>query len=454
MKKTIAVMVALYTISSIAGCIDGRPPQYSIANPRAVPDGEGGAVVACQVNNGQEKHTYIQRLDPQGEVLWPGDGIDLGPRTGGFTGEQGDFASLVADGHGNVTVVYSSDSNIWARKLDMEGNPAWEKDETRRISPTDVPFPAYFKAIGNRIGETIIAWASIENYISIQKADSDTGYFVSISALDLDKFDIASDDSGNVFILWKDNPGYSEGNIFVQRVDADGKVSWPITGFQLNEKDKSGYVTGAFENMIIVDGAGGALAVWGQTGQDLYAQHIDSSGKRVWGRHGILIAKTVHDPAIIADASGNTIIFWDDLQNTYAQKIDLSGNILWPEEGIVTGYAGEYDNVIHYCAESDGKDGAVIAWNRSDGGDESIYMQHVDSGGNKLWGDSGIQVSPVRPYWAGYSVPARITPDGEGGFFVAWAAGEHIKDKTSSYVQRISSGSKLLWGEDGIKLNP
>ncbi len=448
MKKTIAVMVALYIISSLAGCIDGRPPQYSIVNPCAVPDGEGGAVVAYQVNNGQERRTCIQRLGPQGEALWPGDGIDLGPRTGGFTGEQGNFASLVADGRGNATVVYISDSYIWARELDKEGRQVWEGE-----SPTNVPSPAYFKALGNKDGELIIAWASSENHISIQKADSDTGYFITISAPDLDKFDIASDDSGNVFILWKDNPGYSEGNIFVQRVDADGNVSWPTASLQLNEKGKPGYVTGVFENMIIGDGAGGALAVWGQTGQDLYAQHIDNSGKRVWGSYGILIAKTVHDPGIVADASGNAIILWDDLQNAYAQKIDLAGNIIWPEEGIVTGHAGEYDNVIHYYAESDGKGGAVIAWNRADGGDKSLYMQYVDGGGNKLWGDSGIRVSSVRPYWAGYSVPARITTDGEGGFFVTWAAGEHIKDRTSSYIQRISNEGEMLWGEDGIKLD-
>jgi len=40
------------------------------------------------------------------------------------------------------------------------------------------------------------------------------------------------------------------------------------------------------------------------------------------------------------------------------------------------------------------------------------------------------------------------------GFFISWAAGEKIKDRTSSHLQRVSAEGELLWGEDGIKLGP
>ena len=109
---------------------------------------------------------------------------------------------------------------------------------------------------------------------------------------------------------------------------------------------------------------------------------------------------------------------------------------------------------MYYCAADDGAGGAAVVWIYAEDGDKYLRAQRVDADGTKLWGDSGIKVSSISPYWAGYSTPARISPDGNGGFFTTWAAGEHIKDKTSSYIQRLSGEGELLWGEDGIRLTP
>ena len=68
-------------------------------------------------------------------------------------------------------------------------------------------------------------------------------------------------------------------------------------------------------------------------------------------------------------------------------------------------------------------------------------------------GDNGIKVSGISPYWGGYTTPARVSPDGGGGLLVTWAAGKNIRDRTSSYTQRISADGDLLWGEDGVRLN-
>jgi hypothetical protein len=81
-----------------------------------------------------------------------------------------------------------------------------------------------------------------------------------------------------------------------------------------------------------------------------------------------------------------------------------------------------------------------------------IGAQRMKSDGSSLWGDEGIKVSRTPPYWAEYSVPARISLDGTGGFVISWASGNIIKDRTSSYIQRVSSEGELLWGEEGIKL--
>ncbi len=466
MKKlvTIAAIMLLICLLFLTGCpsVNGRPPEFPVANPYAIPDGSGGVIVAYQVNKGSYANAYVQRLGAQGDALWGEKGIELGADSGLLSvGNEGDFAALVPDGRGNVTVVYSLDRAVWTRQLDINGNPVWEGEDAKRISPADVHPLAYFKAIGNTAGGIIIAWAGGSDNLSLQKCDSDTNWYTSISTPDLDKFDIASDDSGNTFVIWKDNPDYSEGNIFIQKVDANGQIAWPSDGGIY--LPGLAYVGGKFDSQIIADGEGGALAIWVHavqneegrniTGLDLYTQHISSEGEMLWGESGAFIARVAHFPRLIGGSLENAMVFWGDFQSVYAQKTDAAGNTSWPEAGIKVGQAGESSNVMYYCAASDGSGGFVIVWNYSKNGNKFLHAQRMDADGNKLWGDNGIKVSSVSPYWAGYSTPARISPDGSGGFLVTWAVGEHIKDKTSSYIQRISGDGKLLWGEDGIRLD-
>ncbi|MDD5039486.1 MAG: hypothetical protein PHN78_09270, partial [Dehalococcoidales bacterium] len=159
-------------------------------------------------------------------------------------------------------------------------------------------------------------------------------------------------------------------------------------------------------------------------------------------------------PAIIRTTAESMLIFWTDLHNIYAQQLDMEGNLSWPAGDINIGWGGDSRNMVNYYAASDGKGGAVIVWNFQEGDKKYIQAQRIDSKGNKLWGDKGIVLSTLPPYWAGFGVPSRIAPDGTGGFIVTWASGKNIKDKTSSYIQRIDPDGNLLWGEHGIKLNP
>jgi hypothetical protein len=57
MKKQI-VLILLVTFLLFIGCgIDRRPPEYSVHNPNAVPDGFGGVIVTYQMNIGNKATT-------------------------------------------------------------------------------------------------------------------------------------------------------------------------------------------------------------------------------------------------------------------------------------------------------------------------------------------------------------------------------------------------------------
>ena len=202
MKKLITGLILL-VLPLITGCIDSRPPEYSVENPCAIPDGSGGVIVAYQVNNGNDAGTYVQRLDASGEALWGKQGVALGSGYGGFGESQGDFTALTEDGRGNVIAVYPQEDTLWARKLDMEGNSVWSVGAVR-ISESGTPAPVYFKAIGDNSGGFITAWAGGDDCLCMQRID-DSGnqkWYTELSVTGLDRFDITRDDSGNIFIIW------------------------------------------------------------------------------------------------------------------------------------------------------------------------------------------------------------------------------------------------------------
>jgi len=295
----------------------------------------------------------------------------------------------------------------------------------------------------------------------------DDGYLVSVDTPGLDHFALADDAAGNTFLAWKDHPGCSEGNFYIQKLDENGRVVWHPGGIKITGTDNSGYLGTSLGRTLISDGEGGAVFIWIQsifsadgrliTGREVYTQRISSEGKATWGDTGKCLVTDlpgVVNTSIAGDSLADAVICWCDTKDIYAQKLDVAGNIVWGEKSLAAGQSGEGSNVVYFYAVSDGEGGAVITWNYMEKGHKYLRTQRINTGGSKLWGAQGIYVSTISPYWGDYTVPARIAPDGRGGYFITWVAGEGIREKTSSYIQRISGEGDLLWGNDGVRLSP
>ncbi|GAI55539.1 unnamed protein product, partial [marine sediment metagenome] len=69
-----------------------------------------------------------------------------------------------------------------------------------------------------------------------------------------------------------------------------------------------------------------------------------------------------------------------------------------------------------------------------------------DADGRTTWPDDGTGVTEYGSH--------AISSDGQGGAVIAWGSGKSMFKSERSYVQRIDSEGKLLWGEEGIRLNP
>jgi hypothetical protein len=150
---------------------------------------------------------------------------------------------------------------------------------------------------------------------------------------------------------------------------------------------------------------------------------------------------------MVSDGSGGAIIIWRDTRDrasVYAQKVDAGGTISWqvgginvastslnPHPRIVSGSLGEV--LISYSFQEDGK---------------MLHVQKLSNSGQTLWLENGVQV--IDGEYQGYS----ISPDGQEGVVVGWGVGKGLFSSEKAYVQRISAEGKLMWSEEGVRLNP
>lgn len=246
---------------------------------------------------------------------------------------------------------------------------------------------------------------------------------------------------------------------------------------------------------IAPDNHGGAIIVWedirnghyhgGGYGYDpvwdnydIYVQHVDENGYRIWGTDGIPICREAgkqKSPEIVSDGMGGAIIVWQDSRNgivyddrdfeyynydIYAQRIDAEGNILWEVDGIPICQA--INDQIYPKIVSDGRGGAIIVWQdtrndnpfviipddwlRYENNNYDIYAQHIDAEGNLLWERDGIPICTVENRQGG----TQVISDMMGGAIIVWDDDrEYTSNESDIYAQRINADGDILWEING-----
>jgi hypothetical protein len=149
-----------------------------------------------------------------------------------------------------------------------------------------------------------------------------------------------------------------------------------------------------------------------------------------------------HTPLLVNDGSGGVIVAWEDLRHglasVYTQKIDADGNLRWQRGGERVCYIETNQSLWPRLMVSDGLGGAIVTYgNRA---------QKIDAAGRTMWPGDGIMFADGDTH--------DIACDGHCGAVIAWGIGKGTFSSEKSYVQRIDSNGKLLWGEEGIRLNP
>jgi len=328
-------------------------------NPAIVPDGAGGAFVAWSDNRGGAGNDiYAQRVLASGAVdpAWPVNGRALCTATGG------QFNPMIApDGAGGAIVVWEdsrvSETHIYAQRVLASGaaDPSW---------------PA-------------------------------NGLALCTAAVGQDHPAIVWDGAGGAFVTWVDYRAFSA-DIYARRVLVSGTTdpAWPADGRALCTATGSQY-----SPAILADGAGGAFVAWEDNRSDLsgdiYVQRVLANGAvdPAWTADGVALCTAASyqaSPSITTDGAGGAFVAWDDYRgggpDIYAHRVLAGGTTDpgWPTDGrAVCTASGSQSSA---ASIPDGTGGAIVAWTDSRGAAPDIYAQRITRSGpvEVLWTPDGV----------------------------------------------------------------
>jgi hypothetical protein len=366
---------------------DGEPvctAAGSQSEIRVVEDGAGGAIVVWRDHRGSDFDYWAQRIDGNGQVLWPVGSPSLdGVPVCTAAGDQ-ESMEAVSDGAGGVIVVWrnddSVDGGVYAQRLDADGQRLW---------PTGAP--------------------------------ADAGEVVSNLSVTFDP-SVTGDGSGGAIIAWADtrNNATTNFDIYAQRLNANGVHQWTADGVPVCLENYGQRYT-----LIVSDGSGGAVVAW----QDyrtsgsflgIYAQRLGSNGNILWTPEGVVINETIWSGdwvvGIAGDGSGGAYVVWVDVRadpDLYAQRLDAFGQTLWAPGG--TPVVQTPENQSSFDLVSDGPHGVFVTWPDPRNGNFDIYAQHLEWNGAPTGPDNGVEVCTQLD---GQSGPSAVK--GGGGLIVTW----------------------------------
>lgn len=443
------MVVALASSSCLFTC-DWGPGPLSLD---AVGDGSGGAVFAWQYYS----VSHIQTLDSQGEQLYPGEGKTIRDiqRIHYMISHGSDGVTLVWQDYPNSPGDHR-ESDVYAQRINREGDVLWaEHGVLVSAAPGYQGDP---QIISDGSDGAIIIWYNVSdqstNQITIRAQHYDSAGMplwpengVTLCTDYAGRYySCISDDSGGAIVAWTDWRNDTPG-IYAQRIDSTGHPVWqpngvPVTGNTSTDLPR-----------IVSDGLDGVIIAWQCCPSDLagyadvYGQRVSAAGELLWADDGVLLCPDKRGQWDIAgDGQGNAFVVWDGREGE-VKKIDSAGNTLWHTD---LGRGEELYKRFIITVIDDGAQGAFVLW-RETVGSGATYVQRFDASGQALWPEEGVRAF-TSSFW---DIPSHVFSDGQGGIIIgAKMPGESHVGENLIYAQRIDSAGNQLWSDDGIQVFP
>lgn len=423
----VAVLASCFSASAETAWQTNGVPACSVAgsqeSPYVVGLPSGGAIIVWADARALDYDIYAQKLDSDGNQVWTSGGV----RICGATYDQ-QFPAAVADGAGGAIVVWQDGRlgddglALYAQRVLSDGAMAWQED--------GVPVFSYVEGME----DPPMAFSQV----------------------------VAGDGSGGAVVAWRDtrsDPVAGNTEIYAQRIDGAGAPLWAPNGVKILGFSGSKWSTRT--PIIAPDGSGGAVVAWqdartlATTANDLYIQRVNSTGTPMWTSNGVVVCNAAGEqgyPDIAGMAAGETVVVWEDKRSgnydVYAQRFDASGAAQWGAGGLLICSSANDQRTPRVCG--DGFGGLVVAWTdkRYSTAYTDVFAQRLDVSGAARWGYQGSAVCTA----AGSQTRIRMGESVPGYTLFTWmdTRNETQVALYDVYGQMTDSAAALQWAPAGI----
>jgi len=344
---------------------------------QATPD--GGCYISWFDNAKGGYDVYLQRLNVGGVEQWAHNGILICDRGVSSTVDY----DLITDSSGNAVVAYNDDlivpgsQQISVSRVSPAGVVLWKSTVSSgalgKANPRVVQIADGSIVVGYSNGTSPQSWIA-------QRLDSATGAPLwaapGISVVEATNYLALSDleVSGTGFIaMWVrasgTNPNTTSKGLRLQKFDSTGAAEWNGgTATSIFAGDASQSIQNGYFPTMQADGAGGVAVGWYEVSgsRNALLQHVKADG---------------------------TLKFASPVSNavTAASRIRLGASLALDVK------SGEY-----YIAATEGSPSTVV---------DRTFVQKLDSDGNRLWGDTGVEIIPIGANQQSF-VQCILQPDG------------------------------------------
>jgi hypothetical protein len=418
-----------------------------------VPDGAGGAIIVWQDHRTNSRYElYAQRINAQGVTLWAQNGVSVLVPGGTGTFTYSDKPKIIPDGNGGAIVACIDNQHlIYAQKINSSGVVQWAAGGIKVCQNTTYDF----SMTTDQSGGAILGWYETRNpasesgiYMQRITSGGNIAWDAYGKKLPLSfsggSPQIISDNAGGAILIfnsWKNT--VSETGHWVQRINSSGNLMWSADCVQVYSGGSSYDI-----NKIIEDGSGGAFITW-NTGSpvNLYSQRVDASGNVLWSSNGVNITSSASPEFELArDNAGNFYIVWSDqTHNPYlmrAQKLNQAGALQWGWSGVFvyTTYVIGHQATPAVCVGADNN--PIVTWAEYGANTNisyDIFMQKLNTDGSRQWaGTDGIVYAGV-----GTQHHPAILADNNNGAIIVWNDGRAGNYWADIYAAHVSSAGVL-----------
>ncbi len=410
--------------------------------PKVAASPDGGCFISWY-DGGSGYDVRLQKLTPSGDSLFGTDGVLVADRS--FSSVQ-DYA-LDVDTAGNALLVFRDDrfggTQITAASIAPNGGTNWGPNGIQLTNTTD--FVAAPKIAGTSDGGAVVAWTQdVDTRVqklgvtgSVEWA-SDVVLTPDIGSYSASDLHDAGTDAILSFIHQTGGFG-SPRHILAQKIDADGNLVW--NSDHVAVFDGGSIQFGNFPTFQ-PDGLGGGVFSWydaASTQLQCSVQRILADGSEAFAHNGVVVSTVasrvrVSPNAAFDPTTGDIYAFWKEQTSSQAQsgvfgqRIDSGGNRLWTDNGVQVESISSDDvgSIVTWVLDS----GAMVFWDRAPSfGQDRMY-------GARLTSDGVIDVGPfdIASTPSGKS-RLQVDESGTGYAVLAWQDGRF--DSGGIYAQNV-----------------